>query len=178
MYIKNVEGWEGDGDFLSKFNIQIRDQITFTVARRSFFRETKAEKLVRPNEGDLIFLPLNNKVFEIKYVDNSAIFYQLGSLQTWDLKCELFEYNNQRIRTGIAEIDAIEKRVAMSSESYAILTETQLALLDQDGFMLMNEKFSTDDAAGDALADNDEIQLESDGFLDFTEADPFSEGNY
>src|SRR5210317_558390 len=93
MYIKNVEGFEGEGDFLSKFNIQIRDEITLTVANRTFQNEVGAEEvLVRPREGDLIYMPLTAKVYVIKYAEHEAPnFYQLGALQCYDLRCELFE---------------------------------------------------------------------------------------
>ena len=109
MYIKNIEGFAGEGDFLSKFNIQIRDQVTFSIARRVFEHEVGIyEGSIRPNEGDLIYLPLNRKLFEIKFVEHEAIFYQLGSLQLYDLKCELFEYNNEFIQTGIDNVDALK----------------------------------------------------------------------
>ncbi|NDB56559.1 hypothetical protein EB169_12130, partial [archaeon] len=83
MYVKNVEGFEGEGDFLSKFNIEIRDQITFTVSKRNFESEIIRYEtgILRPQEGDLIFFPLNNKVFQIKFVEHEAVFYQIGSLQ-------------------------------------------------------------------------------------------------
>ena len=75
MYIKNVEGFEGEGDFLSKFGLQIRDSITFTVAIRSFNQEVGFHtEDVRPIEGDLIYFPLNNKVFKIMHVEHEAIF--------------------------------------------------------------------------------------------------------
>ena len=58
MYIKNVDGFEGDGTFLSKFGLEIRDRVTFTVARRAFDEEVGVhEQMVRPNEGDLIYFP-------------------------------------------------------------------------------------------------------------------------
>ena len=67
MYIKDVNGFQGEGDFLSKFNLQIRDQVTLTIARRTFFDEVgSVENMVRPLEGDLIFFPLNRKVFVVE----------------------------------------------------------------------------------------------------------------
>jgi hypothetical protein len=117
MYVKNVDGFGGEGDFLSKFNIQIRDQITFTISRRIFDQELGINQgLIRAREGDLIYLPLNRKLFEIKFVEHEAIFYQLGSLQTYDLKCELFEYSNEKFTTGIADIDIIETRFAQKQD--------------------------------------------------------------
>ena len=79
MYIKNVEGFAGDGDFLSKFGVQIRDQITFTIARRVFSEEIDGFiNFGRPREGDLIYFPLNGKLFEIIILNlDSRKFNQL-----------------------------------------------------------------------------------------------------
>src|SRR6056300_954177 len=106
MYIKNVDGFEGEGDFLSKFGLQIRDSITFTTSMR-VWEENVGNEIdnYRPNEGDLIFFPLNGKLFEVQHVEHEAIFYQMGSLQTYDLRCELFEYSNERFETGQDFID-------------------------------------------------------------------------
>ncbi len=178
MYIKNIEGFAGEGDFLSKFNIQIRDQVTFSIARRVFEQEVGTyEGSIRPNEGDLIYLPLNRKLFEIKFVEHEAIFYQLGSLQLYDLKCELFEYNNEFIQTGIDNVDALMKNYSISQEvSAGIFTENGLYLLDEEGYNLLQE--SIDINTNDPLADNDEFEDEATGYIDFSERDPFSEGVY
>lgn len=176
MYIKNIEGFAGEGDFLSKFNIQIRDQITFSIARRVFEQEVGTyETRVRPLEGDLIFLPLNRKLFEIKFVEHEAIFYQLGALQMYDLKCELFEYNNEYLSTGIDEIDALMKHYSLSEEvTTGIQLESGLYLIDEDGYNLLQEDFDIN--VNDPMADNDEFESEAAGYIDFTERDPFSEG--
>jgi hypothetical protein len=177
MYIKNVEGFAGQGDFLSKFNLEIRDQVTFTVSRRAFSEEVGAlTSFVRPREGDLIYFPLNRKLFEIKFVEHEAIFYQLGALQTFDLVCELFEYNNEVFNTGIAEIDDKQKPLTFNMSDFGIMLESGLALADEEGFDLIQEQY--DLKVQDPVSDNYDIQSESDGILDFTEIDPFSEGAY
>ena len=108
MYIKNVDGFDGDGDFISKFGLEIRDRVTFTIARRTFNDEVgSVVEINRPREGDLIYFPLNRKVFEIKFVEHEAIFYQLGSLQTYDIQCELFEFSSEKFATGIQDIDLL-----------------------------------------------------------------------
>ncbi len=101
VYVKNNEGFEGEGDFLSKFGLQIRDQLTLTVANRTFERYVTREvvELIRPREGDLIYFPLNEKIFEIKYVEHESVFYQMGKTQVFDMTCELIEYSNQRFNT-------------------------------------------------------------------------------
>jgi hypothetical protein len=119
MYIKNVEGFEGEGDLFQRFGVEIRDQITFVISQRTFDLEISgATSLIRPNEGDLIFLPLNNKPFEIKFVEHEAVFYQMGSLQTYEMTCELYEYSGERFNTGITSIDNIENLNAPSTQIY------------------------------------------------------------
>lgn len=178
LYIKNIEGFAGEGDFLSKFNIQIRDQITFSIARRTFENEVGSmEGITRPREGDLIYLPLNKKIFEIKFVEHEAIFYQLGALQMYDLKCELFEYNNEYFSTGITDIDSLMTSYSLDTGvSAGLQTETGLFINTEDGFMLLQESYDINTT--DPLADNDEIEVEAAAFIDFSERDPFSEGTY
>ena len=78
MYVKNVDAFGGDGSFMSKFNIEIRDQMTLTVARRVFMSTVGTpEGILRPNEGDLIWFPLNDKMFKPQYSDEKSMFYQL-----------------------------------------------------------------------------------------------------
>jgi len=106
MYVKNVDGFDGEGDFLSKFGLQIRDSMTLTVSIRSFNQEVATHtEQTRPFEGDLIYFPLNRKFFKIMHVEHEAIFYQLGQLQTYDLRCELFEYSGEKFTTGQDFID-------------------------------------------------------------------------
>jgi len=112
MYVKNVDGFEGEGDFLSKFGLQIRDSMTLTVANRVFDTEIGAvTEQVRPNEGDLIYFPLNRKMFQVMHVEHEAIFYQMGQLQTYDLRCELFEYSGERFETGYEFIDDLYDQI-------------------------------------------------------------------
>jgi hypothetical protein len=176
MYVKNVEGFAGEGDFLSKFNVEIRDQITLTIARRTFENEVQYFEFgyTRPREGDLIFLPLNNKVFQIKFVEHEPVFYQMGALQMYDLKCELFEYSNEIMNTGFEAIDDLENNYSDAMNTFAILTENKLEITMEDGFSLVREEFNLE--VQDVLSDNYDIETEADAFLDFTEADPFSEG--
>lgn len=176
MYVKNVEGFEGEGSFLSKFNLEIRDQITFTVANRTFESEVLRfeQGFVRPREGDLVYFPLNQKVFQIKFVDQKPVFYQLGALQMYDLKCELFEYSNEIFNTGIQEIDNIELVYSNSDRIRTLHTEDDNLLTDESGFSIVKENYNLETT--DPLSDNEDIQFESDDIIDFSEKDPFSEG--
>ena len=116
VYIKSIDGFEGDGTFVSNFGLEVRDQITFTIARRRFidlnFETGNRDK--EPLEGDLIFFPLSDSLFEIKHVQDTNVFYQMGGLQTFDLVCELFEYADEAIDTGIDELDKIEREQSYS----------------------------------------------------------------
>ena len=110
MYIKSVDGFEGEGDLVSKFGLEIRDQIVFSVARRAF---EGLDIGVRPKEGDLIYFPLTEKLFQIMFVEHETPFYQTGALPTFDLTCELFTYSDEKIDTGVEEVDVIEQKQSL-----------------------------------------------------------------
>lgn len=155
VYVKNVDGFEGQGDFLSKFGLQIRDSVTLTVANRTFEKEiTTQTKLKSPREGDLIYLPLNGKVFEIQHVEHEAIFYQMGSLQTMDLRCELYEFSNERFDTGIPEIDKLN---FLNTSALNDISKIEPI---------------------DPYADNETIQDVANQIMDWSEKNPFGEDEY
>jgi len=116
MYIANTEGFEGEGHLLSKFGIEIRDQATFIVSKLQFEKLVQNESnnidLVRPREGDLVYLPLSNSLFEIKFVEHEKPFYRLADLPTYQLQCELYEYNSEEFNTGIESVDNFEREYA------------------------------------------------------------------
>lgn len=182
MYIKSVDGFSGDGNFLSKFGLEIRDQVTFSIAQRVFNDEIGYyTTFTRPREGDLVYFPLNRKCFQIKFVNKQEFFYQLGALQTWELTCELFEYSNEVFNTGIPEIDAIQTFYSTDILDWAIKTEQGEYLLDEQGEYIVSEGYKLDQIAFGS--ENDQIQqgsenypIGSDDFIDFSEKDPFSEG--
>jgi Virus neck protein len=158
-YVRNVDSFEGEGDFLSKFGLQIRDQMTLTVAIRTFerFVTRNDQEKIRPLEGDIIWLPLNQKMYEIKFVEHESVFYQSGSLQVYDMRCELLEYSNQRFDTGRPEIDQyFDDMTTVMTANTGVNTLTKLANTDP-------------------IADNLFFEQEADGIIDFSEIDPFSE---
>ncbi|MEK9769266.1 MAG: hypothetical protein VW683_10135 [Betaproteobacteria bacterium] len=112
MYVANVDGFEGDADFLTKFGLEIRDQVKLVVSRKRWeelvgrFNVTQE---VRPAEGDLVYFPLSGVLFEIKFVEDERPFYSLANLSVYELTCELFEYSNENLETGIRDIDEIEE---------------------------------------------------------------------
>ena len=92
MYIENTEGFDGEGDLFTKFGVEIRDQATFVVARRRWTttinRFDNEINSTRPREGDLVYLPLSNSMFQIMAVEHEQPFYQLSNLATYKLRCE------------------------------------------------------------------------------------------
>lgn len=176
MYIKSIDGFSGDGEFLSKFGVEIRNQVVFSVARRVFTEEVEEfTTQVRPNEGDVIWFPLNQRAFVVRYVNKYEMFYQLGALQTWEMTCEVFEYSGERFNTGIPEIDALEKKNSQNILDWTIDDDSDNGpILTEEGDYLILENA----AVGNIIADDsEEIQAESDQFIDFSSIDPFSEGN-
>ena len=119
MYIENTDGFEGEGDLMSKFGIQVRDQATFVISLRSWERfislDSNLATSFRPNEGDLIYFPLSGSMFEIKFVEHEDPFYQVGKLFVFKLRAELFEYSQEDFDTGIGDIDLIEDEQAYTT---------------------------------------------------------------
>lgn len=113
MYIENVEGFDGEGDLFTRFGVQIKDEATFVVARSRFAAQVRrpdnAIQVDRPAEGDLIYLPLANKMFEIQHVEHEQPFYQIENLPVYKMRCSLFEYTGEDFDTGIEDIQDIEK---------------------------------------------------------------------
>ena len=111
MYIENTEGFEGEGDLFTKFGIELRDQATFIVSRKRWVQLVGKRLEVanfRPREGDLIYLPMSESMFEIRRVETETPFYQLKDLPTFRLQCELFEYSGEDFDTGVDTIQDVE----------------------------------------------------------------------
>ena len=114
-YVNTYEGYSGSGDILTKFGMSLRDEVTLTLSKERFedfiapfldaMPESEVEVSTRPREGDLIYFPLGQRLFEVKFVEHEKPFYQLGKNYVYELKCELFEYEDEVIDTDIDEID-------------------------------------------------------------------------
>ena len=128
MYLENTEGFEGEGDLFTKFGVEIRDEATFIVARKRWSQtvasSSNAITVLRPKEGDLIWLTLSNKLFEIMHVEHESPFYQLSNLPTYKMRCQLFEYSGEDLDTGIADVNSIQSdfgyRVSLTMDSDGI----------------------------------------------------------
>lgn len=112
-YIANYDGFQGQGDILSKFGVRSTSGITFIISRERYedfispfiTADEDVKVAFRPQEGDLIYLPLDNGLFEVKYVESKSTFYQLNNLYVYELRCEIFEYEDEVIDTGLDEVD-------------------------------------------------------------------------
>jgi len=250
MYIENVDGFEGAGDLYSKFGLEIRDEATFIVSRRQW------EKMIgifsdltdpRPQEGDVIFLPMTNSFFEISYVEDDNPFFQLSDIPVYRMQCSLFEYNDEDFDTGVGEIDAKAEQSAYQlsmnvapavagnhfdvgeiirqelvaadgdtpavvvfgevvdrTKSTDLVTQISIANIGVTGsstyrnFVVDNTKPLTGDDTGytatvttiyDSIADassgrmlatdggaqNMDFEIDADGFIDFSESNPFGD---
>ncbi len=112
-YVNTYDGYGGQGTILSKFGVQDIDELVVTVSKERFEMEVSpltrnfegVNFLGRPKEGDLIFFPLGERLFEIKYVEHEKPFYQLQKNYVYELRCELFRYGSEVLDTGIENID-------------------------------------------------------------------------
>ena len=142
MYMENVDGYEGEKELMSKFGLDIQDDATFVVARRRWEQFISVDNNIivssRPNEGDLVYFPKGNKLFEISFVDQDDPFYQVHNLPTYKLKCKTFEYASEVIDTGIAEIDAVETDNSLDQMQHQ-LTFEQTATFNEELRLENNE---------------------------------------
>lgn len=143
MYIESTDGYSGDQEFISKFGLEIRDQIVLIVSQSRWGEECIGD-LERPREGDLIFMPLSKDLWEVRFVDDDQFFYSQNKNFTYKLTCEKFDYSHEDFDTGITEVDALEA-----------------------------EFENVDDSSNDPFADNIDIQIDSDALFDFDESSPF-----
>ena len=121
MYLKTLESFQGQSEFISKFGLHIEDQATFIVSQRRFNSsvvdavDSANTVISRPREADLIYLemtPNNRYLFEIKFVEDKERLFQLGKLYTYELRCELMNFTNEKVNTNVDEIDEVAQREA------------------------------------------------------------------
>jgi hypothetical protein len=201
LYIKSFDGFQGQEDFLSKFGLQIDESITFVVAQKRFTQSLKPSflteygynfknedgeylldeqsydyaNILRPREGDLIWIPMLNYMYEIKFTENIENFFQLGKLYTYEMRCDRYEYSSEQINTGVNEIDAIEDQYSLSTdnieklldeESNIFALEDSTRLLAEGDTVIPFEVAADNEAIGEKIIDGD--------ILDFSETNPFA----
>ena len=121
MYLKSVESFQGSSELISKFGLHIDDQATFLVSTRRFDAavvdavDSAQTEISRPREADLIYIQMNENnryLFEIKFVEDKEHLFQLGKLYTYELRCELMNFTNEKVDTNVDDIDAVAQREA------------------------------------------------------------------
>lgn len=153
MYLESVDGYEGDGEFVSRFGLELRDQVKLVVMKKRW--EDEIEGVIereRPNEGDLVYFPLVKGLFEIKYVDGNSPFFQLNNAPVYKMTCELYEYSMDTIDTGIDEIDSFDDLLG---------SQIEITLDNTSG------EFTDDDviSSTDSEVRGEIVTIESDGTL-------------
>ncbi|SUZ59480.1 uncharacterized protein METZ01_LOCUS12334 [marine metagenome] len=220
MFIKTFDNFGGPDDTITKFGLDVNDELILTVHADRFQTVTGMD---HPLEGDLIWFPLSQGLFEIKYVENEQPFYQVGKNYVFDLTCEIFQYSGEKIDTGVAAIDQIESENAYSIDLLLAVgglgTYTPNEPVYQGGTLatatakaivsswtpgtrklrvynivgtFATDTYVTGDTSGanwdltstdDQLlptvpfADNKILETDGDSILDFSEMDPWSEGD-
>tara|TARA_R110000868_G_scaffold167809_1_gene402277 strand:- start:371 stop:1114 length:744 start_codon:yes stop_codon:yes gene_type:complete len=180
MYMQNVTGFEGDGDLLTKFGVEFRDTATFVVARRRWdeviAQSGDAVLTTRPAEGDIVYFPLTKAFFEIKRVDATDPFFQVGKLYVYKLQCELMQYSSEIFDTGISDIDGSTAEKSADINAFNLLLQSgDRALLEEynpAGIILQSYNMS----AIFPNVDNEDFRGEI-SVLDFSERNPFGEIN-
>jgi hypothetical protein len=112
-YVDTYEGYEGVGTLLSKFGIQDLDDLVLIISKERYEdyisplieNIPNIELTTRPREGDLVYFPLGDRLFEIKFVEHEKPFYQLQKNYVYELRCELFRYEDEVVDVGVDEVD-------------------------------------------------------------------------
>ena len=203
MYFETTEGFAGENEIINKFGLEIRDDTTLVLSKRRFEDHVASKATLtasgRPNEGDIVFVPLLNSYFEIQFVEDQEPFYQLGNLPVYKLKVTRWEYASEQINTGINTLDAVEDKYTLDQlqhkltleygqevltgvgsimlEDYHDYSTGQPALLMQETFVEANIQTQSPYASNLDLnteAGYDTVST-TDDILDFTERNPFGE---
>ena len=195
MYMETTEGFAGQQEIINKFGLEIREDTTFMVSKRRWLDlvDDPATLIVsgRPNEGDIIYMPLMNSFFEIQFVQDQEPFFQLGQLPVYKLVCTRWEYSSEELNTGVGTIDSAEDQYSLDMLAHQFTLENEVGSL----------QLENDSASGDAnyllletydlqtqsnYAQNNDLDAQAgfdtssttDDILDFTERNPFGEVDF
>ena len=191
MYMETTEGFAGEQEIVSKFGLEIREDTTFVVAKRRWQDAVDSVHTLiadgRPNEGDIIYMPLMNSFFEIQFVEDQEPFFQLGNLPVYKLRCTRWEYSSEQLNTGVTDIDSAETQYSLDQMAHQVSLEdgTGALLLENDSatgesnYMIL-ETYNIQTQAN-TYADNLDLDSEAgfdtastaDDILDFSESNPF-----
>ena len=192
MFMETTEGFAGEQEIINKFGLEIREDTTFMVSKRRFDEavdsKTTLIKEGRPNEGDILYMPLMNSFFEIKFVEDQEPFFQLGNLPVYKLRCSRWEYSSERLDTGITDIDSAEDQysldqlqhqVSLENETGSIVLENDSITGDTNYMLLETYAIQTQSTYADNIDLDSEAGFDTastaDDILDFTERNPFGD---
>ena len=191
MYMETTEGFAGQQEIINKFGLEIREDTTFMLAKRRWQDAVDSVHTLikdgRPNEGDIIYMPLMNSFFEIQFVEDQEPFFQLGNLPVYKLRCTRWEYSSEQLNTGVTDIDSAETQYSLDQMAH------QVSLEDGTGALLLENDSATGDSnymiletyniqtQANTYADNLDLDSEAgfdtastaDDILDFSESNPF-----
>ena len=194
-YMETTEGFAGEQEIVNKFGLEIREDTTFMIAKKRFNQAVDEKATLvkegRPNEGDIIYMPLMNSFFEIQFVEDQEPFFQLGQLPVYKLRVTRWEYSSERLNTGITDIDSAEDQYSLDQLHYQFTLEdgSGSLLLENDSAdgqvqYLLNEDYAIQSQS--TYAKNTDLDSEAgfdtssaaDDILDFTERNPFGEVDF
>ena len=175
VFIKTFTGWQGEGDLMQKFGISMADQITFSMMRSRWEEEFTLFQptLIRPLEGDFIYLPLTHALFEVKFVEHESNFYQTGQLTYYDIRAERVNYSSEKIQTGVSEIDSIASKFSNAGDEFAVVDQNGDYIVTGDGSLIEEGQYSPDKI--DGTTQNDLFSSQGRQFIDFSKKNPFGE---
>ena len=170
MYVEDVNGFAGQGDLIGKFGLEVRDELTFVVSRRTFEvlvdNTSNTLSINRPREGDIIWMPLFKKFWQIDFVEDEDPMYQINDLPIFKLKCSMWEYSSESVETGVGDIDDRLDTVTMdllvnqislesgTTSSGALLSENIVG--DVEAVLTEAGEFLIDETSGDNILYEDD----------------------
>src|SRR5210317_67233 len=192
MYMETTAGFAGEQEIINKFGLEIREDTTFMISKRRWQNQIDNVHTMikegRPNEGDIIYMPLMNSFFEIQFVEDQEPFFQLGNLPVYKLKATRWEYSSEELNTGVTDIDSAEDQysldqlqhqVSLENEAGSIVLENDSANGDINYFLLETYSVQTQSNYASNLDLDSEAGFDtetvSDDILDFTERNPFGD---
>lgn len=180
MYIESYDSFKGDGTFLGKFNLEIRDQLIFTVVKKRF--EDSVQNVIeidRPREGDIIYFPLVKRMYRITFVDYKPTMYAFDDLPQYAITTELIEYSGETFNTGIRDIDIIVPKMSLDLLENGLYNESDVILTNEnDDFLIYDDPIDVIDNKTAIISDNEDFQTESDSIVDFTDMNPLIDRTY
>ena len=194
-YMETTEGFAGEQEIINKFGLEIREDTTFMVSKRRFNQAVDEKATLvkegRPNEGDIIYMPLMNSFFEIQFVQDQEPFFQLGQLPVYKLVCTRWEYSSEQLDTGVSTIDSAEDQYSLDQLAHQVSLENETGslLLENDTAdgqvqYILLETYNLQTQSN--YANNNDLDSEAgfdtastaDDILDFTERNPFGEVDF